>query len=484
MANTLSYLTSVIKGNGTYLKVNTDYWDNYAKAIKEAKAQLLGFDKFNSLSGNKDADLGELFETIDTGEGLAKDDILGTLGLVGGIAALVAGIKLLNPKMRAKNKLLQKQSEATATDAKATSSLVSGLGLLATAAALLTGGLNGLDDALAGIGAYGKGGDDEIDLSLGDTAIVEGVAQITGQVEGLIAGLGGAKNEANSLGGAVGSAFDEIAVAYKQKLEPLPKRFTSLTQTSFLHLAEEIRSVSQMAGESMNAQWADSANKLVANYKAAIDEINRYAKGEASKAPEGSVTAPGTKVPKPSQYKPVDLQSDGSVGYTPVPKPSAAEAPDINTKTFFTVYSKLVESKLVQQAGSSAQGAADLLDMLLQSLAEFGKDMLENLPLIGGLLPIPAFAGGGIASKGTLFRAGESSAEVVSYLGGGQTGVMNIEQFEEASYRGVSRALYDNRGIFEQEVHGDVYMNGDRVGKITANGVYKEGVRVGYFNKR
>jgi hypothetical protein len=61
---------------------------------------------------------------------------------------------------------------------------------------------------------------------------------------------------------------------------------------------------------------------------------------------------------------------------------------------------------------------------------------------------------------------------------------MNIEQFEEASYRGVSRALYDNRGIFEQEVHGDVYMNGDRVGKITANGVYKEGVRVGYFDKR
>jgi hypothetical protein len=97
---------------------------------------------------------------------------------------------------------------------------------------------------------------------------------------------------------------------------------------------------------------------------------------------------------------------------------------------------------------------------------------------------VPAFAGGGIASSGTLFRAGENGAEVVSYLGGGNTGVMNIAQFEEASYRGVSRALYDNRGIFEQEIHGDVYMNGDRVGKVAASGVYKEGVRVGYFEKR
>lgn len=51
------------------------------------------------------------------------------------------------------------------------------------------------------------------------------------------------------------------------------------------------------------------------------------------------------------------------------------------------------------------------------------------------------FEDGGYPETGTLFWANENGPEVVANVGGGQTGVMNLTQFEEACYRGTLRAI-------------------------------------------
>lgn len=59
--------------------------------------------------------------------------------------------------------------------------------------------------------------------------------------------------------------------------------------------------------------------------------------------------------------------------------------------------------------------------------------------------PIKAFANGGYPENGTLFWANENGPEVVANVGGGQTAVMNIKQYEEACYRGTIRAISDSQ---------------------------------------
>lgn len=51
------------------------------------------------------------------------------------------------------------------------------------------------------------------------------------------------------------------------------------------------------------------------------------------------------------------------------------------------------------------------------------------------------FADGGYPENGTLYWAGEDGPEVVANVGGGQSGVMNLPQFEEACYRGTLKAI-------------------------------------------
>lgn len=89
-----------------------------------------------------------------------------------------------------------------------------------------------------------------------------------------------------------------------------------------------------------------------------------------------------------------------------------------------------------------------------------------SVAIIGGLVAIggaiAAFqsqlndvefkADGGIVSKGSMFIAGEAGAELVTNMGGGQSGVMNMEQLENAVARGMliglsSVDLRDDRPI-------------------------------------
>ena len=66
---------------------------------------------------------------------------------------------------------------------------------------------------------------------------------------------------------------------------------------------------------------------------------------------------------------------------------------------------------------------------------------------------ISLFADGGLPDKGSLFIAGEAGAELVTNMGGGQSGVMNMEQLENAVARGMyvglsSVNLQDDRPIY------------------------------------
>ncbi|MBR2388221.1 MAG: hypothetical protein IKB02_05575 [Clostridia bacterium] len=69
------------------------------------------------------------------------------------------------------------------------------------------------------------------------------------------------------------------------------------------------------------------------------------------------------------------------------------------------------------------------------------------------LTQVVEFADGGLPDKGSLFVAGEAGAELVTNMGGGQSGVMNMEQLESAVARGIlvglsSVDLRDDRPIY------------------------------------
>lgn len=62
LANGISYLTAKLKGESTWLKVNTDYMKEYNRASK-----LLSYDEFSTMS-NSENDTNGMFEKVDMGE--------------------------------------------------------------------------------------------------------------------------------------------------------------------------------------------------------------------------------------------------------------------------------------------------------------------------------------------------------------------------------------------------------------------------------
>jgi hypothetical protein len=64
-------------------------------------------------------------------------------------------------------------------------------------------------------------------------------------------------------------------------------------------------------------------------------------------------------------------------------------------------------------------------------------------------MEVSFFADGGLPDKGSLFIAGEAGAELVTNMGGGQSGVMNMEQLEQA----VARGMYV--GMSNVDLHDD-----------------------------
>lgn len=88
--------------------------------------------------------------------------------------------------------------------------------------------------------------------------------------------------------------------------------------------------------------------------------------------------------------------------------------------------------------------------------------------LAGGILALQTslivdnYANGGLPDKGTLFRAGEAGAEIVYNTPSGQSGVVNVQQIEQAMYSALVRYGNSNGGKIELTLNLDgekVYQN-------------------------
>lgn len=96
-------------------------------------------------------------------------------------------------------------------------------------------------------------------------------------------------------------------------------------------------------------------------------------------------------------------------------------------------------------------------------------------------LGINAYATGGFPEDG-LFMA--NSNELVGGFSNGKTAVANNEQIIQGIREGVYSAVMAAMAQSGNKSRsGDVYIDGQKVGKVVENSVYGEGVRVGHFGK-
>lgn len=95
---------------------------------------------------------------------------------------------------------------------------------------------------------------------------------------------------------------------------------------------------------------------------------------------------------------------------------------------------------------------------------------------------IPAYASGGFVEEGQLFVAREAGPEMVGTMGG-RTTVANNDQIVEGISQGVYEAVISANSQNNQQLTGNVYIDGSKVGKVVAKPVYTEGVRIGVFKK-
>lgn len=95
---------------------------------------------------------------------------------------------------------------------------------------------------------------------------------------------------------------------------------------------------------------------------------------------------------------------------------------------------------------------------------------------------IPAYANGGLPEEGQLFIAREAGPEMVGSMGG-RTTVANNDQIVEGISQGVYEAVISANSQNNQQLTGNVYIDGSKVGKVVARPVYTEGVRIGVFKK-
>lgn len=85
LANSISYLSAKLKGNATYLKVNTDYLKKFNE-----QSRLLSFDTFEKLGNN--TDVSGMFDEVETSSGYDNKELAKSFTLLGGIATIVGVI--------------------------------------------------------------------------------------------------------------------------------------------------------------------------------------------------------------------------------------------------------------------------------------------------------------------------------------------------------------------------------------------------------
>lgn len=102
-ADALNQVFSVLAGNSTYIKANTDYWEDYAKSISNAKNSVAGFDELNKL-GDSSTDYDSMFETVELDNAAVQDKFGWIIEIVGKIQnifdTIKQGIKALKPSLQ------------------------------------------------------------------------------------------------------------------------------------------------------------------------------------------------------------------------------------------------------------------------------------------------------------------------------------------------------------------------------------------------
>lgn len=76
---------------------------------------------------------------------------------------------------------------------------------------------------------------------------------------------------------------------------------------------------------------------------------------------------------------------------------------------------------------------------------------------------IKGYAVGGLATKGSLFYAGESGPELVTQTSGGGSTIMNMKQLEDAVARGFIRGFASTDNGYEDNDTTEVYVDGQRL---------------------
>ena len=88
---------------------------------------------------------------------------------------------------------------------------------------------------------------------------------------------------------------------------------------------------------------------------------------------------------------------------------------------------------------------------------------------------IQKFANGGLATKGSLFYAGEAGPELVTQTSGGGSTIMNMKQLEDAVARGGIRAIGAFYNEQEDNDETNVYVDGQRLFNIMRNTAKRNG---------
>ena len=116
-------------------------------------------------------------------------------------------------------------------------------------------------------------------------------------------------------------------------------------------------------------------------------------------------------------------------------------------------------------AGAIAVGIAAIVASMATASAA-AKDMQKS---------VEAHANGGLATKGSLFYAGEAGPELVTQTSGGGSTIMNMKQLEDAVARGFIRGLASTDKGYEDADETNVYVDGQRLFNIMRNTAKRNG---------
>lgn len=116
-------------------------------------------------------------------------------------------------------------------------------------------------------------------------------------------------------------------------------------------------------------------------------------------------------------------------------------------------------------AGAIAVGIAAIVASMATASAA-AKDMQKS---------VEAHANGGLATKGSLFYAGEAGPELVTQTSGGGSTIMNMKQLEDAVARGFIRGFASTDKGYEDTDETNVYVDGQRLFNIMRNTAKRNG---------